>query len=77
MGDDNLDVIGILRTHLDEIYAVLCNSRTREEAADLMDALRNGRKVVKPSWMARELNRAIEHVEGYLSVTLDEDVSTE
>lgn len=77
MADDELDVVGVLRNHLEEIHAALSNARTREEAADLADALRQGKHGVKPSWISRELNRSIVHVEGYLSVTLEDhdDVS--
>lgn len=74
---DDLNVIGVLRSHLEEIYVVLRNARTREEATDLSEAMRTGRKAIKPSWIVRELTRAIEHTEGYLSVTLDEDVPEE
>ena len=64
-------VIGVLRSHLEEIHIVLRNSRTREEALDLADALRKGEHAVRPSRIAKVLDQAIQHVEGYLEVSDD------
>lgn len=78
MADDVTDVIGVLRTHLEEIHSVLHSARVREEAVDLADALRHGRHSVKPSSLVNRLLTAESHLQGYLSVTLeDDDISQE
>lgn len=66
--EDDLGVVGVLRSHLEEINAVLRNVRTRESALDLADAIRNGKRTPQYNWIVRETDRALQHVEGYLEV---------
>ena len=66
--EDDLDVIGVLRSHLEEINSVLRNARTYHEAMDLVDRVNRGKANLQPSWLSRELDRAVRRTEGYLSV---------
>jgi hypothetical protein len=65
MADDN-SVIGVLRLHMQEIYAALDWARTQNRALDLSEAARTGRPNVQSSRITALIEKGYDHVEGYL-----------
>jgi hypothetical protein len=65
MADDN-SVIGVLREHMQEIYAALDWARTQNRALDLAEAARTGRTNVQSSRITALIEKGYDHVEGYL-----------
>jgi hypothetical protein len=71
--DDPIDVVGVLRDHLQEIAAALDWSLGHFQALDLADRYRGGHPTVRTSRATALVERAQAHVLGYLAEPEDDD----
>lgn len=66
MADDPTEVIGVLRTHLEETQLALNWAKGYFQAIDLADGYRQNRVGSQRSSIANVIERAYGHVTGYL-----------
>jgi hypothetical protein len=64
---DPTQVVGVLRSHLEEMYHALDRSAGYFSAMDLADAYRSGAHAPKVSRNTTIITKARDHVEGYLN----------
>lgn len=62
------DVVGVLRHHLEEMYAALDRCRVYFEALDLTDRIKSGSPSSKASRTTQMVVRAHDKAAGYLEV---------
>lgn len=71
--DNPTSVVGVLRVHLVEIQDALDGARGYHLAQDLADSYRSARTTAKRSPLASSVERALAHVEGYLTEEPDDE----
>lgn len=74
---NNLEPVGVLRVHLQEIYEALDTAYGAASAEDLVRAYKNVGGTNRPSNLTKRLEKALGRVEGYLAEPEDTDVSEE
>lgn len=63
---DGLNVVPVLRVHLEEIEQTLANCEGLLTSLDLQQEYRNMGKLVRPSRLTQDVQRKLERVQGYL-----------
>lgn len=67
------DVVGVLRTHLRDIYTTLDNCAVYFEALDLTERVRSGSMSSKPNRTTQSVIRSRDRLAGYLEEEEEDD----
>lgn len=73
--DDGLNVVPVLRVHLEELQQTLMNCEGLLTSLDLQQEYRAMGKMIRPSRLTQDVQRKLQRVEGYLMEEDDEPVS--
>ena len=74
MMTDGLNVVPVLRVHLEELQQTLAHCEGLLTSLDLQQEYRNMGKMVRPSRLTQDVQRKLQRVEGYLILEDDEPV---